>query len=327
MSLLAVDFESYYDDEVSIKTLGTVRYIETTDIYMVSMVGEDGFEWVGHPKDAPWERIHGNTLLFHNRSFDGYIMCHLRDKGIIPSIYEEKDSYCTANCAAFHQYPRSLKDASKLVLGLDVSKDVRKQMKGKQWSEMSPEFQKEVSEYALHDSRLCLKLWQELGDAWPDKERRLANLNDECGWRGIPVDEPAVDAAIESLERQLFDYRQQIPWSGDESKALLSMKHLAEWCRETGLPCPRSLAKDSNDFQEWADQYGEQYPVIHAMSNYRRVNTFLEKVKAIKNGTVRGRYRYSMKYYGAHTGRFSGSGGVNIQNLPRNEMFGVNMRS
>ena len=32
-------------------------------------------------------------------------------------------------------------------------------------------------------------------------------------------------------------------------------------------------------------------------------------------------------YFGAHTGRFSGSGGnLNLQNLPREEMFGANLR-
>jgi DNA polymerase len=40
------------------------------------------------------------------------------------------------------------------------------------------------------------------------------------------------------------------------------------------------------------------------------------------------RYYGGILYHGAHTGRFSGSGGnLNLQNLPRGEMFGVDLRS
>ena len=46
------------------------------------------------------------------------------------------------------------------------------------------------------------------------------------------------------------------------------------------------------------------------------------------NGTSPdGRYYGGFLYFGASTGRFSGSGGnLNLQNLPRGEMFGVDFR-
>jgi DNA polymerase len=36
---------------------------------------------------------------------------------------------------------------------------------------------------------------------------------------------------------------------------------------------------------------------------------------------------YEIKYFGAHTGRFSGSGGFNIQNMPREPLKGVHLRN
>jgi hypothetical protein len=52
-----------------------------------------------------------------------------------------------------------------------------------------------------------------------------------------------------------------------------------------------------------------------------------KKLESIRVRTVGGRFRYDIKYWGAGiTGRFSGAGGVNIQNLSGKELYGVNMR-
>ena len=48
----AVDFETYYDKNCSIKTLGTLGYFSHPDFdaYMVSVVGDEGTNFVGDPK-------------------------------------------------------------------------------------------------------------------------------------------------------------------------------------------------------------------------------------------------------------------------------------
>jgi DNA polymerase len=65
------------------------------------------------------------------------------------------------------------------------------------------------------------------------------------------------------------------------------------------------------------------------LQNYRRINAFLRKLEAFDAGTMPdGRYYGGLMYCGANpTARFSGSGGnLNLQNLPRDPMFGVNFR-
>ena len=52
--MTAIDFESYYDEDMSITTLGTKRYCQETDAYMVSMYSPK-LQFCGHPADAPWE--------------------------------------------------------------------------------------------------------------------------------------------------------------------------------------------------------------------------------------------------------------------------------
>jgi hypothetical protein len=72
MVTYALDFETYYDKECSIKTLGPLGYFShpNFDAYMVSVVGDDGYKFVGHPKDFDWSLIKDSIVLSHNASFD-----------------------------------------------------------------------------------------------------------------------------------------------------------------------------------------------------------------------------------------------------------------
>ena len=59
MNTFALDFETYYDKDCSIKTLGPLGYFShpNFDAYMVSVVGDEGTEYVGHPKDFNWSLL------------------------------------------------------------------------------------------------------------------------------------------------------------------------------------------------------------------------------------------------------------------------------
>ena len=82
MRNIAIDFESYYDNELSITTLGQWHYLRDPrgEIYMVSMVG-DGIEPYCGPVDkAPWDKIDGCRWIAHNYSFDGACVEALGDR-------------------------------------------------------------------------------------------------------------------------------------------------------------------------------------------------------------------------------------------------------
>ena len=67
--------------------------------------------------------------------------------------------------------------------------------------------------------------------------------------------------------------------------------------------------------------------VLEAMRTYRRSNMLLTKLEAMRERMKEdGFMAYSQKYGGAHTFRDSGDGGLNMQNLPRAELLGINMR-
>lgn len=324
----AVDFETFYDADYSIKTLGVMAYVNHTkfDAYLVSIAGDDGFEFVGRPKDAPWDRIAEATWVSHNRSFDAAVYLRLVKLGVVLDLGPD-EWHCTADMCAYLQFPRALADACKELFGAELRKDVRAAQRGKKYTdELWPDG--ELAEYAMEDARWCLKLWINYGHLWPDHERRLSHLNTMWGYAGVRVDRDLLDKDAAHLTQLRWNAEQALPWTKDSDAVVLSVKHLAACCRDAGIPPPPSLAMTDDECEAWLDEYGEKYPWVGAMRDWRRTNMLLTKYQAIKARTSPlGVLSYGLKYCGAqHTGRWSGDAGVNMQNLPRGELYGCTLR-
>lgn len=328
MHTFAVDFETYYDKDCSIRTLGPLGYFSHPDFdaYMVSVVGDEGTEFVGHPKDFDWQILKGNRVLSHNASFDETLYFFGVDKGWWERV-KFLEWFCTADMAAYCGLPRALKGAASVALGTEVDKETRDNMKGKQWESMPKDFKKEVSEYALKDSELCLNLWVKMKSYWPETERQISNLNRRGLQRGIPIDVDLLKEQREQISQRLFDAENTIPWIGEAPT--LSRKAFNEECRRIGIEPPASLALSSEEANEWIAKHGKKYPWIESVRNFRRINALKKKLESFDHATMSdGRYYGSLMYMGAHTGRWSGSGAnLNLQNLPRGDLFGINLRS
>jgi DNA polymerase I-like protein with 3'-5' exonuclease and polymerase domains len=327
MDTYAIDFETYYDKRCSIKTLGPLGYFSHPDFdaYMVSVVGDNGVKFVGHPKDFDWSLIQDNRVLSHNASFDESLYLYGARQGWWDS-YTAAEWHCTADMAVYCGLPRSLKGATAEAYDLKVDKSTRDNMSGKKWENMSPDFKKEVSDYALKDSELCLKLWQDYSDKWTEKEREISLINRRCVQHGIPIDTELLKNQLETIKKELFEAENNIPWIGD--RPLLSRQAFDDQCRAVGIEPPASLAEGDADAEEWLRVHGQKYAWVGAVKNWRRINSLKCKLESFDFATMSdGRFYGNLMYFGAHTGRFSGSGGnLNLQNLPKDEMFGVNMR-
>tara|TARA_R100001594_G_scaffold74010_4_gene108596 strand:+ start:1066 stop:2826 length:1761 start_codon:yes stop_codon:yes gene_type:complete len=328
MNTFAVDFETYYDKTCSIKTLGTLGYFSHPDFeaYRVSIVGDEGTKFVGDPRDFDWAKLNGSIILSHNASFDETLFIYGVKKGWWED-FKWEEWHCTADLSAFCGLPRSLKGATGEVFDLEMSKETRDSMMGKRWESMSDEFKQEVDDYALKDSELCLKLWEELKDRWPQRERDISRINRLCVQRGIPMDTELLKKQQEDIAKLLFDAENSIPWIGEAPP--LSRKAFNEECRRLGLEPPHSLALTDEDANKWIQKHGKKYTWIGAVRDFRRINALKRKLESFSYATMSdGRYYGGIMYFGAHTGRFSGSGGnLNLQNLPRGDMFGVNLRN
>jgi hypothetical protein len=327
MNTYAIDFETYYDKETSITTLGQWHYLRSpaSDIYMVAIQGPD-VDYVGCPKKAPWAKIDGHKWVAHNYSFDGAVIERLREQGCVQAKPVAWD--CTANLSVAVGAPRNLLGASRELLDRHIDKDPRDKMHSKKWSDVEgTEFGKEVLEYARQDAKACLGIYEKFSSDMLPAESELSKHTIEMGWRGIQVDQDAVSAGIKALQKVTWESENSLPWIDETDGVVLSTKAFRRECAKAGIPWPTSLAENSEECALWESQYGEQVPFVGIMRDWRKANSLLAKLKVMQ-GRIKpdGTMSYGLKYMGAHTGRWSGDSKFNVQNLPRNEMFGVDLR-
>jgi len=325
--IIAVDYETFYSKKegYGISELGAWKYCDDArfDPYLISV--SDGSEtWAGHPRDFNWDALEGATLLSHNKAFDATVQEAMVRKGFAPRV-NVKGWHCTANLSAYLCNRRSLADASAFLLGVQVSKETRDYANGKHWQDIvNGGRAEEMLNYARGDAFNCHRLFAKYGHLWPDREKALSNLTIHQGMRGIQIDVPLLGEYINMATEMLRAAEDTLPWVR-EGKVPTSPKAIAEHCRLAEIPCPpvKSHFEDGQErFDAWESAYGIKHPWIANVSNWRQINKFLASLHTIRERLEDdGIFHFGLKYFGAHTGRWSGDAGFNMQNLRKDPLF------
>lgn len=325
---IAIDFESFYSPAVSIKKMGVREYLDHPDceVYLVSAY--DGHDlWVAcEPQYFNWDLLDNRLIVSHNANFDAQVFSHLQEKNLISKSIRPAEWNCTANLAAFLGVPRALDGAARVLFNSQVLKDVRHDMRGKRWNDLKPAQKERVRSYTAQDSKFSWEIWDKYAQLWPWEERMLSLITlSSCAY-GIALDIGQLHRQLDILETQKREALKNIPWV--PGKPPLSRPAFDTACEEEGLTPPASLAMSSEECDAWMDLYGDRYTWIGAMRDFRRANMLSAKIVRMLNRIrANGRMPYELKYFGAHTGRDSGSGKINLQNFPREPICGINLRS
>lgn len=332
LPFVAVDFETEFDESLSVKIQGNHNYGRLTHAFNVGLYSQDPeIQYSGPLEEAPWYQLHGLNWVAHNVSFDSAIFYAARDfHRQVPSYIEPRSWDCTADLSVAMLLGRSLKAALKSAFGIEYSKSIRDKMKGKYWPDsFTPDQQQEIRNYCFEDTRWCWRLWRAYSDQWPLPEREFARIIRTRCAQGVTVDQAALENGIARMQELRDQAEDRIPWAtGGEKCVVLSHKAVREYCVAQHIPPPESLAEDSIACGLWEAKYGERYPIVGALRDYRKANIYLRKLEAMRHRLMaNGRMTIELKYNGAvGTGRLSGAGGWNIQNLPRTEYQGVDVR-
>ena len=192
---------------------------------------------------------------------------------------------------------------------------------------MTNDFKKEVARYALLDTKATFMLWQQHGHKMPDHEWRISNMTRKMGMRGVPVN---MDRLIEAREKLIAEKRRAealLPWIGGEYPPL-SLQAIRDQCEKEGIRAPKSFAEKDPEGAAWEAEFSGQFPWVRAVRDYRKANKHLNTVTTmIARTRPDGWMPYELKFFGASTGRDSGGGGINLQNIPKGEVAGVDIRS
>jgi len=337
----AIDFETFYNRKISLTNMSVLDYLKHPDFYayMVAIKREDGYGWVGPIDECPWHELNGTTLFAHNRNFEEVVMNFSglklqkgQEAGDLQPLLDKftPDSFhCTADMGSYLLYGRPLDEVMKNRYGVKVDKTVRANMMNVHYDSLTRGDLEALAQYCLEDTEWTLKFAIDEFDNWPEHEREISRATSEMCWQGLPIDKARLERGISDLNDKVEWAIDTIPWSDGEREGATSAKKFNEWCRSNNIEPPKSTAKDDLEVVKWrtenpaGSQVMEAIHVLRGAGNYgKKMKTMLERTN--ENGWL----PYGLKYFGASpTGRDSGDAGFNTQNMPRGELYGVDLRS
>ncbi|MCP5524104.1 MAG: hypothetical protein H7A46_21410 [Verrucomicrobiales bacterium] len=323
-SVVGVDFETFHTTAYCVAQMGTWAYCRDPRFSAYVVAVSDGTSaCVCHPSEFPWETIDGLDWVSHHRDFDAEVYERLCLSSVIPArTAMPRQWHCSAALCAYLQLPRDLAGATAAVFNVTLDKSVRTRQRGKRVNgePLSPE----LLNYAARDAGACLALWQKHQSAWPEHERRLFELTSAMGRHGLCLDWSHVHERKQELDALVTELSGKLPW-----QPAGSVKQFGLACEAAGVPVPPSTSASDPGFLLWLEEHGQTEPAawVRDMQRIRSANRTARVLESMQTRRMpSGRMAYELKYFGATTGRWSGGGGLNLQNLNRGEAEGVDLR-
>lgn len=317
--MIALDFETFYTGTYSVKKLGNRLYCRDPR-YQILMVAVHSptLTLARIPRDFDWALLHNEEIVAHNAAFDRAVFERAVELGICPPDIKPDTWHDSAALCAYLGLPRDLAGAVKALWGIDVDKSLRTRMD-------QGDLFDDVASYAASDAEWAWRIWDMLSSKWPESERQLLAFTDAMGDRGVAIDRLKAQTAHVELRGIIASSEALLPF-----RPVASSKAFKAACETEGEPVPPSTAV-SPAVDAWCSKHQKRKsPLwVRYLQQWRKANRTLKVVEAMLNriSPDTGRMQYQLKYFGAvQTGRWSGGGGLNLQNLNRTGANGVDLR-
>jgi DNA polymerase len=337
--IITIDFESYYSKDFGFSKLTTEEYIRDPrfEVIGVAVQVDDGTPtWFSGTKEDTRKFLRqfdwkNSMVLAHNTLFDGSILKWIF--GVNPMIY--LDTLCMARAIHGVEVGGSLAKLSERyqvgVKGTEVE-----DAKGKARGDFTPEDLAQYGEYCKNDVRLTYDIFNLMNKDFPMDELRLIDMTlrmfiaPTLYLDSTALKERLIDL-VEEKNTLLGSLMSSMSLATEEEvrKKLSSNPKFAEVLKDFGVEAPRKISPTTGK-ETWA--LAKKDEGFIALTEHE--DTFIQHLCAVRLGTKstleekrierfmgiaernKGMMPIPLKYYGAHTGRWSGTDKVNFQNLP-----------
>lgn len=348
MNLVTLDFETYYSRDYSLSKMTTEEYVRHPEFEVIGVGikhGDAPTVWVDQPDvkvalaAVDWSNA---MVLAQNTMFDGAIMSW--HYGINPKAWA--DTLGMSRALYPHDKSHSLASQAER-MGIGAKGDEVVRAMGKRRKDFTAYEIADYAAYCVNDVDLTYKLFNMyMGQGFPTKELRLIDLTLRLFIE--PVLELDRDMLIAHLQ-EVKDYKANLLESlknlmieqgnpdfvhvvfteGTDGlkKVLMSNDKFAAALTAMGVvpPLKQSPTTGRTTYAFAKTDPGmialEEHddPQVQALVAARLGNkTTLEETRTERfiDMSFRGKFPVPLRYYGAHSGRWSGQDKINLQNLP-----------
>lgn len=330
MTILTIDFETYYSQEFSLTKLTTEEYIRADEFEVIGVsVQVDGAEpvWFSGTmsdtedwlKQFDWA---SSVALAHNAMFDAAILSwcfNIKPKRWLDTLSMARALHGTEVGGSLAVLAEHYKLGQK---GDEVVN-----AKGLRRADFPADQLSRYGEYCKNDVALTYQLFQRMGEGFPAIELKLIDLTIRM------FSEPALRIDPHVLHLRLKDIQNKqnelLKALGSVDKdQLMSNPKFADVLTMLGVTPPMKVSpttgKETYAFSKTDEGLKallehEDYRVQAVVAARLGVKSTLEetRTKRFIEIAYRGDLPVPLRYYAAHTGRWGGDDKLNLQNIPR----------
>ena len=328
MQKIYLDFETYYDVQLSLTKMSTVQYVNHPDFKVWGVgikVDEGETEWYNEEETPEiLSQINWNdcSLICHNTLFDAYILTQYF--GHNPAFY-----YDTASMSRglYPNMSARLKDCATRQFPNDVSMRKGDELvNAKGVRDLDPDLDAQIGGYCIQDVDLTYALFKAYLVNYPESELQLIDLTVRMFVEPkLILDRGLLIAYKEDIKVKTAAL---IEASATTREVLASQVKFKNHLENIGIVVPTktspatgqkipAFGKNDSAYVQMCQAYPEYN---HIWQGREAVKSRVEETRAerfLEATNPDGTFSVPLRYYAAHTGRFGGSDKLNLQNLPR----------
>ena len=194
--------------------------------------------------------------------------------------------------------------------------------------DLTPEIEKELADYCVHDVFLCEEIFNRLIEGYPSKELRLIDMTLKMYTNPMLELDPNMltHAILEEKEKreallEELNISDSVLASNPKFAEVLTLLGVTPPTKKSKTTGKETLALAKNDAHFQALLHHEDEKIALLCQARLMVKSTLERTRAQRFLEIAGRgaLPVPLNYYGAHTGRWSASRGsnINLQNMGR----------